>query len=87
MNDETTAPKDAPATMEIPIDNDNKIILQRKPPFHFIYMHLEKGTLPEKFQGAYTNFEYARDDALRYIDQRTRELEQLEAKAKRSKAA
>jgi len=73
--------KDSPVVVEIAIDNDNKILLQRKDPFGFVYMKLEKGNLPERYQGAYTNFEYARDDALRYIDQRTKELNKAKAKA------
>jgi len=75
--------KDAPKVLEIPLDNDNKIKIVRKDPFGLIYMELEKGTLPEKYQGAYTTYEYARDDALRYIDSRKKELKELpKAKAK-----
>lgn len=77
--------KDAPTTIEVPIDNDNKITIFRTDPFGLIYMKLDNGTLPQKFQGAYTNYEYAREDALRYIDQRKNEIEKL-SKAK-TKAA
>lgn len=68
---------DAPKTIDVPMHDDNKIIIARRDPFGLIYLTLEKGTLPERFQGAYTTVEYAMEDALKYKDQRKLEIEEM----------
>ena len=83
---ENVKTKDVPTTIEVPLDNDNKILIQRRNPFGLVYMELAKGTLPEKYQGAYTTYEYAQLDAQRYIEERSKELEYIEKNIPKAKS-
>lgn len=63
-------PRDAAAEEIIQMTNGNHIKMQRQDPFGFIYLSLKNGGLPEKYQGAYTTFAYARQAAQQYLQDR-----------------
>ena len=49
----------------------DKIKIERRDPHHLIYVMWYKGPTPEALSGAYTSFERAREDVLRYLENET----------------
>jgi hypothetical protein len=79
MFDPIHAPsKDAPKNPTVQID-DNVVHLTRHDPYGHIYLSLENGELPAKYQGAYTTMTEAHLAVARYIDERNKASEELTA--------
>lgn len=49
----------------------DKVKLVRKDPHHLVYVEWYKGPAPAELQGAYTSFEKAREDVVRYLANET----------------
>lgn len=64
--------KDYPRIQTIDLDN-NKMVLQRTDPYGFIYIHFERGQVPEHLKGAYTTWEAAREAVRTYLLAKGRE--------------
>lgn len=48
------------------LDNGNKLWAVQSDPYGFWQLHLDKGQLPERFQGHYTTFDAVTKDVERY---------------------
>lgn len=48
------------------LENGNKLHAVQSDPYGFWALHLDKGQLPERFQGQYTNFDAVVKDVERY---------------------
>ena len=61
------------------LENGNQLHLKRTDPYGFIYLSLNKGPLPEAYQGvAYTDWGQARLAAEKYIRQRQDVVSELQ---------
>jgi hypothetical protein len=59
------------------LDNGNKLYAERKDPFGFIELHLDKGPLPERLLGKYTSYDEADRAIQQYLSARSREVLQV----------
>lgn len=59
---------------------NQEIYVDRKDPFGFWYVSLKMGTLPEHLKQAYTTFEKAKVDVVRYIEDRFAEKKVIKKK-------
>jgi len=77
MFDQTfTGPKDGPKIETV--EKDGIVVkLQREDPFGLIYLSVDGVTLPEEYQGRYTDTDYAFKAANKYLLERAEALEQL----------
>lgn len=48
------------------LSNGNKLYAKQTDPYGFWYLNLDKGQLPEKFQGAYSTYDAVQKDVERY---------------------
>lgn len=55
----------------IELDN-NKIYMKQKDPYGFIYVNFDKGQVPEKLKGAFTDFIYAERAIEAYLTEKGR---------------
>lgn len=63
--------KDMPNQQYIDLENGNKLNLTRRDPFGFIYLSLEKGTLPPNLAGScWTDWDQAKIAAMGYVRER-----------------
>lgn len=61
--------RDIPSRITMPLDG-NVLVIQRYDPYGFWRMHLEKGNLPGKYTGQYTDIRFIKSDAAKYIAER-----------------
>lgn len=72
---------DVPNHQIIELENGNRLNLVRRDPFGFIYLHLDKGSLPAHLQGsAFTDWDMAKKAAYAYVKSRQEAVEELQNK-------
>lgn len=79
----TSNSKDAPKINSVTRDGFT-VHLPRQDPFGHIYMKLDKGEVPSKYQGAYTDMHLAESEALRYLEDRQQALKEINVKTARN---
>jgi hypothetical protein len=79
--------RDRPREEYIDMANGNRLKMARTDPYGFIYLSLMRGSLPEKYQGAYTDFKVARQAADQYLYERNIEEGKLERPELQTKPA
>ena len=66
----------------IELENGNRLNLVRKDPYGFIYLHLDKGSLPQHLAGsAFTDWSLAKAAAIAYVQTRQEAVAELQDKA------
>jgi hypothetical protein len=68
---------------EFDLENGNKLIAEQRDPYGHWFLHLERGSLPEKYQGAYTDINVVHREVERYITDRKLALSAVD-KAKKA---
>lgn len=63
--------RDIPNLRVVYLANGRKLRLERKDPFGFVYIGWDKGNPPSHLQGAYTDFDQARQALANYLEQNT----------------
>lgn len=56
----------------IELEDGQKIHFECRDPYHHWYIHFNKGQVPEKLKGAYTDFNFARIDVEKYLAEKGR---------------
>lgn len=67
---------DAPETMTME-RNGLTVTMSRDDRWGRIFLHPDKGELPEKYRGAYTTFQKAQEDITKYFNERDKALAEL----------
>lgn len=60
-------------------------IVRKDDPYRMLQFQLNKGTLPERYQGNYTSIDVARREALIFLEERVKDLEAIRAERKTNK--
>lgn len=66
--------RDIPNLRIVYLQNGRKLRLERKDPFGFVYIGWDKGHPPSHLQGAYTDFDQARQALVNYLENNTFEM-------------
>lgn len=70
--------KDLTSERAVHLNNGQKINLKRHDPYGFWTMHWDHGTMPDKYTGQYTLFDYAMNDLKKYLSDKKLEVMKIE---------
>lgn len=56
------------------LDGGQKVHAERKDPYGFVYLHLDKGILPQELSSAFTSYDEADRAITHYVNKKQREV-------------
>lgn len=59
------------------LEGNNKLYVERKDPYGLIYIHFEKGEVPESLKGAFTDYDSADKAIQLYLSNRKRIIKEV----------